>query len=116
MAWYQYSWLILLSPLFAFAAIIFGTRMWDLATRQRVVAATAEHEAEEHGEADGDFQLIQLKGPPGEDLVFEDIENPKVPRLTPWARAGGYLSIVIMPLSSIYSGIFLLNTPRVLST
>ncbi len=115
MALYQYSWLILLSPLFAFAAIIFGTRMWDLATRQRVAAATAEHEAEEHGEADGDFQLIHLKGPRGEDLVFEDIEDPKVPRLTPGARVSGYLSIVIMALACIYSWILLLNTAGVIS-
>src|SRR6266566_4372164 len=115
MALYQYSWLILLSPLFAFAVIIFGTRMWDLATRRRVVAATAEHEAEEHGEADGDFQLIHLKGPRGEDLVFEDIEDPKVPRLTPGARVSGYLSIVIMALGCIYSWILLLNTAGVIS-
>src|SRR5438128_60103 len=115
MALYQYSWLILLSPLFAFAVIIFGTRMWDLATRRRVAAATAEHEAEEHGEADGDFQLIHLKGPRGEDLVFEDIEDPKVPRLTPGARVSGYLSIVIMALGCIYSWILLLNTAGVIS-
>ena len=115
MALYQYSWLILLSPLFAFAVIIFGTRMWDLATRQRVAAATAEHEAEEHGEADGDFQLMHMKGPRGEDLVFEDIEDPKVPRLTPGARVSGYLSIVIMALACIYSWILLLNTAGVIS-
>src|SRR5258707_13029319 len=115
MALYQYSWLILLSPLFAFAVIIFGTRMWDLATRRRVAAATAEHEAEEHGEADGDFQLIHLKGPRGEDLVFEDIEDPKVPRLTPGARVSGYLSVVIMALACIYSWILLLNTAGVIS-
>jgi NADH-quinone oxidoreductase subunit L len=115
MALYQYSWLILLSPLFAFTVIIFGTRMWDLATRQRVAAATAGHEAEEHGEADGDFQLMHMKGPRGEDLVFEDIEDPKVPRLTPGARVSGYLSIVIMALACIYSWILLLNTAGVIS-
>ena len=120
MALYQYSWLILLSPLFAFAVIIFGTRMWDLATRQRVEAA-AEHEAEthgehsSHGEADGDFQLLHEKGPRGEDIVFEDIEDPKVPRLTPGARISGYLSVVIMALGCIYSWILLLNTAGVLS-
>ncbi len=53
MAFYQYSWLILFSPLFAFAVIIFGTRMWDLATRPRV-AATAGDEAHTHGEGEGD--------------------------------------------------------------
>jgi hypothetical protein len=44
MAFYQGSWLILFSPLFSFAVIIFGTRMWDLATRAQVNAA-ASHEA-----------------------------------------------------------------------
>ncbi len=116
---YDYSWLILLSPLFAFAVIVFGTRMWDLATRRRVVAATAEREAEahdeEHGEAGGDIQLMHVKGPHGEDLVFEDIEDPKVSRLTPGARASGYLSVVIMALACIYSWILLLNTAGVIS-
>ena len=121
MALYQYSWLILLSPLFAFAVIIFGTRMWDLATRGRVAVA-AEHETgainrapTTHAEADGDFQLMHEKGPRGEDIVFEDIEDPKVPRLTPGARVSGYLAIVIIGLACIYSWILLLNTAGVLS-
>ncbi len=120
MALYEYSWIILLSPLFAFAVIIFGTRMWDLATRGRV-AVTAEHEAEmhgehsSHGEADGDFQLLHEKGPRGEDIIFEDIEDPKVPRLTPGARVSGYIAVVIMALGCIYSWILLLNTAGVLS-
>jgi NADH-quinone oxidoreductase subunit L len=126
MALYEYSWLILLSPLFAFAVIIFGTRMWDLATRGRVAVA-AEHEAainraptthgehSSHGEADGDFQLLHEKGPRGEDIVFEDIEDPKVPRLTPGARVSGYIAVVIMALGCIYSWILLLNTAGVLS-
>lgn len=80
MALYEYSWLILLSPLFAFAVIIFGTRMWDLATRGRV-AVTAAHEAEAHAEHNGhdesnsDVELMHEKGPHGEDLVFEDIRS-----------------------------------------
>src|SRR6266487_4499381 len=117
MALYEYSWLILLSPLFAFAVIIFGTRMWDLATRGRV-AATAGHEAESHAghdESHGDIELMHEKGPRGEDLVFEDIEDPKVPHLTMGARVSGYLSVVIMALGCIYSWILLLNTAGVLS-
>ncbi len=112
MALYEYSWLVLLSPLFAFAVIIFGTRMWDLATRGRVAAA-AEHEAEahaEHDESHSDVELMHEKGPHGEDLVFEDIEDPKVPRLTMGARVSGYLSVVIMGLACIYSWVLLLNT------
>ncbi len=33
MAFYQLSWLILFAPLFSFAVIIFGTRVWDLLVR-----------------------------------------------------------------------------------
>src|SRR2546422_113318 len=112
MALYEYSWLILLSPLFAFAVIIFGTRMWDLATRGRV-AAVAEREAEAHAghnghdESHSDIELMYEKGPHGEDLVFEDIEDPKVPKLTMGARVSGYLSVVIMGLACIYSWILL---------
>ncbi len=120
MALYEYSWLILLSPLFAFAVIIFGTRMWDLATRGRV-AATAAHEADAHAghnghdESDSDVELMHEKGPRGEDLVFENIEDPKVPQLTPGAKISGYLSVVIMALACIYSWILLLNTAGLIS-
>jgi NADH-quinone oxidoreductase subunit L len=114
MALYQYSWLILLSPLFAFAVIIFGTRMWDLATRQRVAAA-AGHEEITEAEEESDIHLMHEKGPRGEDIVFEDIEDPKVPRLTPGARISGYISVLIMGLACIYSWILLLNTAGVLS-
>src|SRR5207245_2288306 len=75
MALYEYSWLILLSPLFAFVVIIFGTRMWDLAERGRV-AAIAAHEAAAHAghnghdESHSDVELMHEKGPHGEDLVF----------------------------------------------
>jgi NADH-quinone oxidoreductase subunit L len=114
MALYQYSWLILLSPLFAFAVIIFGTRMWDLATRQRVAAAAGHEEIAEAVE-ESDIHLMHEKGPRGEDIVFEDIEDPKVPRLTPGARISGYISVLIMGLACIYSWILLLNTAGVLS-
>lgn len=117
MTLYEYSWLILLSPLFAFAVIIFGTRMWDLATRGRV-AAPAGHEAEahaEHGESHSDVELIHEKGPRGEDLVFENLEDPKVPHLTMGARVSGYLGVLIMGLACLYSWVLLLNTTGVLS-
>jgi len=120
MALYEYSWLILLSPLFAFAVIIFGTRMWDLATRGRV-ATQAAHEAEAHAghnghdESDSDVELMHEKGPRGEDLVFEDIEDPKVPQLTMGAKISGYLSVVIMALACIYAWILMLNTAGLIS-
>ncbi|MGZ3611351.1 MAG: hypothetical protein ACXVBU_14955, partial [Ktedonobacteraceae bacterium] len=63
MALYEYSWLILLSPLFSFAVIIFGTRMWDLATRGRIAAISAhdvEAHAEHHGHSDSDSDVELL--------------------------------------------------------
>jgi NADH-quinone oxidoreductase subunit L len=120
MALYEYSWLILLSPLFAFAVIIFGTRMWDLFGRRQVAAAgaTVGHEAEvhgEHGEAHNDIEIIHEKGPRGEELVFENIEDPKVPHLTMSARVSGYLGVLIIGLACLYSWVLLLNTTGVLS-
>jgi proton-translocating NADH-quinone oxidoreductase chain L len=115
MALYEYSWLILLSPLFAFAVIIFGTRMWDLATR-RSGAVAAEQEAHaEDGESHDGVEIMHEKGPHGEDLVFEDIEDPKVPHLTMGARVSGYLSVVIMGLACVYSWILMLNTAGLIS-
>ena len=120
MALYEYSWLILLSPLFSFAVIIFGTRMWDLATRGRIAAisahdveAHAEHNG--HSESDSDVELLHEKGPHGEDLVYENIEDPKVPELTPGAKISGWLSVVIMALACIYAWILLLNTAGLIS-
>ena len=79
MALYEYSWLILLAPLFAFAVIVFGTRIWDLLSRPRVAAATtpaevhavAEHGAdgETHAEQESDVELIETTGPHGEKII-----------------------------------------------
>src|SRR5690242_7637724 len=105
MALYQYSWLILLSPLFAFAVIVFGTRMWDLLSRPRSgggealesVAAGHEHGAESHtaedhavvdatkvydseaeaSEAVGDVHLFKSRGSEGERILEEEAD-PKV--------------------------------------
>jgi NADH-quinone oxidoreductase subunit L len=124
MALYQYSWLILLAPLFAFAVIVFGTRIWDLLSRPRVAAATTHAEAHavaEHG-ADGethdghesDVELIETTGPHGEKIILENDEDPKVPQLTPGARWSGYLGVIIMALACIYSWLILLASTGVL--
>ncbi len=108
MAFYQASWLILLSPLFSFAVIIFGTRMWDLATRPRIAAITThaeEHTVEAHGSEGEDH------GEHGED----DDEDPKVPRLTTGARVSGYAGILIVALACIYSWLLLLDSARVIN-
>jgi NADH-quinone oxidoreductase subunit L len=107
MAFYQFSWLILFSPLFAFAVNIFGTRMWDLATRARVNAAASE-EAKEEAEKDSGIELMEAEDPPGFKKTLEDREDPKVPQLTPGARVSGYLGIVIMALACLYSWLILL--------
>src|SRR6266852_777176 len=114
---YDYSWLILLAPLFAFAVIVFGTRIWDLLSRPRVAAATTHeeiHAVEEHGadgethaEHDSDVELIEETGPHGEKIILENDEDPKVPQLTPGARWSGYLAIIIMALACLYSWLIL---------
>ncbi|HEV7235082.1 MAG TPA: hypothetical protein VGN15_02805, partial [Ktedonobacteraceae bacterium] len=114
MAFYQASWLILLSPLFSFAVIIFGTRMWDLATRPRV-NASSNPEAKEEAEEESDVHLMEAHGAHGEEETLEDDEDPKVPRLTTGARVSGYLGIVIMALACIYSWLLLLDSARVIN-
>src|SRR5215469_17083738 len=118
MALYEYSWLILLAPLLAFAVIVLGTRPWDMRSRGAryrsyadQAAAEAEHDthsgthaaeahssgADEHGEHEQ-----------------EDDEDPQVPQLTTAAKASGYLSIVIMALACLYSWLLLFASTGVL--
>ena len=118
MGLYQYSWLILFSPLFSFVVIIFGTRMWDLATRRQVNAtASAGDHAHAHSEGEGDenTHYIETTGPHGEHEVLEDDEDPKVPRLTLGAKMSGYVSILIVALACIYSWIILFNQTGLIS-
>ena len=108
MAFYQASWLILLSPLFSFAVIIFGTRMWDLATRSRVAVTTTR--AQEHA--------VEARGSEGAghgEHADDDDEDPKVPRLTTGARVSGYVGILLVALACIYSWLLLLDSARVIN-
>src|ERR1700686_1568739 len=114
MAFYQASWLILLSPLFSFAVIVFGTRMWDLATRARV-NATSSSEARAEAEEESGIQLMEAHGPHGEEETLEDDEDPKVPRLTTGAKVSGYVSILIVALACIYSWLLLLDSAHVIN-
>ncbi len=124
MALYEYSWLILLAPLFAFAVIVFGTRIWDLLSRPRVTAATTHEEAhavkehgaddETHAEHESDVELIETTGPHGEKIILENDEDPKVPQLTPGARWSGYLGVIIIALACLYSWLILLASAGVL--
>lgn len=114
MAFYQASWLILLSPLFSFVVIVFGTRMWDLATRPRVNTSSSS-EAKAEAEEESDVHLMETHGAHGEEETLEDDEDPKVPRLTTGARVSGYVGIVIMALACIYSWLLLLNSAGVIN-
>ena len=126
MAFYTSSWLILFAPLFSFAVIVFGTRIWDLLSRPRVAPVGVEgghgdalvtpgtssvhdvhdaHATEETQEAHGEEHI---------EHGYEDDEDPKVPELTMGAKVSGYLGIVIMALACIYSWLLLLNTAGVI--
>lgn len=107
MAVYQYSWLILFSPLLSFAVIIFGTRMWDLAGRSRstMVEAAAHHHGDAHGSHSGD---AHDEGHESHELVSDD--DPTVLALSMGAKVSGYVGIGIMLLSCIFSWYLLLNS------
>jgi len=110
LAFYQDSWLILLSPLFSFVVIVFGTRMWDLAARHRMAAPVAEPVAVAAGHADA-HDASDAGHAGGED----DDEDPKVPRLTTGARVSGYAGILIVALACLYSWLLLLDSAGVIN-
>src|SRR5712691_61755 len=114
MAFYQDSWLILLSPLFSFVVIVFGTRMWDLADRRRMAASVAaEPVAVAAGHADAhDAHGASDAGHAGEE---DEDEDPKVPRLTMGARVSGYVGILIVALACLYSWLLLLDSAGVIN-
>jgi NADH-quinone oxidoreductase subunit L len=120
---YQYAWLILFAPLLSFAVIIFGTRMWDLASRPRAAVATdAEdghskvHAHDPHG--DKKVHTHDSHGDEHDSHGHSDDDDPKVPALSLGARVSAYLGIFIMLASCIFSWYLLLNSvfnPAVLS-
>src|SRR5258707_2112877 len=111
---YQYSWLILLAPLLSFVVIIFGTRMWDLASRPR--AAEASDASSGHGHADAHGHDVH--GDEHDSQGHSDDDDPKVPALSLGSKASAYLGILIMLVACIFSWYLLLNSvlnPAVLS-
>ncbi|HLZ63548.1 MAG TPA: NADH-quinone oxidoreductase subunit L [Ktedonosporobacter sp.] len=111
MALYQYSWFILLAPLFAFAIIIFGTRMWDLASRPRGEAALTHGDAHASHDAHDshDEHADDSHGSDGHsEQDFDD--DPKVPSLTAGARVSAYVAIAIMAVACIYAWTLLVTT------
>src|SRR5947208_3066082 len=114
-ALYEYFWLILFEPLFSFAIISFGTRVWDLLSRPHpaVAAGHGEHDVEAHT----DIHAGETHESPADDHVehgYEDDEDPKVPQLTMGAKASAYVGIAITALGCLYSWVLLLNTAGVL--
>src|SRR6266849_3905104 len=108
---YEYSWLILLAPLFAFAVIVFGTRPWDLRSRgQRYRSYADQAAAEAEQSAHGDTHVAGTHAEHGD----EHDEHPQVPHLTTAARVSGYLGIVIMAFACLYSWVLLLASTGVL--
>src|SRR5260370_12299510 len=115
---YEYSWLILLAPLVAFAVIVFGTRPWDLRSRgQRYRSYADQAAAEAEQSAHGDTHAAGTHAEHGDEHDehdLEDDEDPQVPNLTTAARVSGYLSIVIMAFACLYSWLLLLASTAVL--
>ncbi len=115
---YEYSWLILLAPLFAFAVIVFGTRPWDLRSRgQRYRSYADQAAAEADQSAHSDTHAVETHAEHGDEHDehdLEDDEDPQVPHLTTAARVSGYLGIVIMAFACLYSWLLLLASTGVL--
>src|SRR5579883_401656 len=111
MAVYQYSWLILFAPLLSFVIIIFGTRMWDLASRR---GATDTGDAgHAHGDAHG-----AVHGDEHGEHGHSDDDDPKVPALSPGAKLSAYVGTFVMLVACVFSWYLLLNSvfnPGVLS-
>jgi len=115
---YEYSWLILLAPLVAFAVIVFGTRPWDLRSRGQKYRSYADQAAAEaEHSAHGDTHAAETHAEHGDEHDehdLEDDEDPQVPHLTTAAKVSGYLSIVIMAFACLYSWLLLFASTGVL--
>ena len=113
MAFYQYSWLILFAPLLSFVVIIFGTRMWDLASRQVAPATEASHNAGDVHISEHDEHEHGHEGNHGDHDLDND-DDPKVAHLSTGAKVSAYVGIAVMFLACIYSWLLLLDSTGVL--
>lgn len=112
MALYQYSWTILFAPLLSFVVIIFGTRMWDLASRHSTAVSPA---GAAHGHEDSHALDHNGHGEDGHAAHgLDDDDDPKVAFLTLGAKVSAYLGIVIMLVACLYSWALLLDSTGVL--
>src|SRR5437899_10001546 len=100
MALYQYSWLILLAPLFAFAVIIFGTRVWDMLSRPHATTEQGDAMVSHGGHgtevtSQAEAHAVDAHGEDHGENHLDDDEDPKVAYLTMGAKASGYVAIAI---------------------
>ncbi len=107
---YQLSWTILLAPLFAFAAIIFGTRVPDMLSRRRVESSTTHGEQQAVAAHDAHDAHDEVAGGVNSGEGSEDDDDPKVAHLSIWARASSYVAIAIMALACIYAWLLLFSS------
>src|SRR5258708_18201 len=112
MALYQYSWTILFAPLLSFVVIIFGTRMWDLASRRSVAVANGATHG--HGDTHADHEIHGENHEEHDSHGLDDDDDPKVAYLSMGAKVSAYLGIIIMLVACIYSWILLLDSTGVL--
>jgi NADH-quinone oxidoreductase subunit L len=112
MALYQYSWTILFAPLLSFVLIIFGTRMWDLASRPHDAVAVDAHGG--HDEAH-DTAQHDAHGDEHAGHGLDDDDDPKVAYLSQGAKMSAYLGMFVMLLACIYSWVLLLDSTGVLN-
>ncbi len=111
MAFYQYSWTILFAPLLSFVLIVFGTRMWDLASRPRVAVAVDAHG---HGHDETHSTDHDEHSAEHDTHGLDDDDDPKVAHLSMGAKVSAYLGIFVMLLACIYSWMLLLDSTGVL--
>jgi proton-translocating NADH-quinone oxidoreductase chain L len=110
---YQLSWTILLAPLFAFAAIIFGTRVPDMLSRPRTEPHTTheeQHAVEAHGSDDADHGEHGSADDAHGEHGLDDDEDPKVAHLSVWAKASSYVAILFMALACLYAWVLLFSS------
>lgn len=91
---YQYAWTILLAPLCAFIAIVFGTRWLDLRSRARIAPDASAHDP--HGDPADEHNHAAVHGP-------DDDDDPRVPALTNWAKISGYVAMLFMGAACLFS-------------
>lgn len=109
---YQYAWTILLAPLLAFTLIIFITRVWDLLSRPRVQVFPTHGDAHGHKDTHDNNHSAHLAevGAHSNQEHVDDDDDPKVPSLSPGAKASAYIALLLMAFACLYSWLLLITS------